>query len=76
MLLRKYTVKGTLFFHLTCASALPGKIKNDKIASFHSNAVLFNCRLQSVAGVIYSVSLFATHAHAAIWLSQSHSQWS
>jgi len=32
--------------------------------------------LQSVTGLIYSILLLATHAHAAISLSKSHSQWS
>ena len=38
--------------------------------------MLYQCtaRLQPVAGWIYSVLLFATQAHAAIWLSKSHSQ--
>jgi len=35
-----------------------------KIASFHSNAVLLHG--QTSAGLIYSVSLLATHAHAAM----------
>jgi len=36
------------------------------MASFHSNVVLLHCKLQPVAGVIYSVMLFATLDHAAI----------
>ena len=33
-------------------------------------------KLQSVATLLHSVLLLATHAHAAIWLLKSHIQWS
>ena len=45
LLLRKWAIKRCFIFspHLTIVSALPGKMKKTKIASFYSNAVLLHC---------------------------------
>jgi len=68
MLLRKYTIKRYFIFQpqLTNASALPGEMKKGKIPYFHSMLYCCIARLQPVTGLIYSVLLLATHAHAAI----------
>ena len=44
---------------------------SQKIASFHSNAVLLHCQISTIAGVIYSILLFATYARRdCSWVCQ------
>jgi len=56
-------------------SAVRGKCWNAKIGSFLSHAVLVHCQTLTIAGLIYSVLLFTTHAVAAVWLPKFCRHW-
>ena len=68
MLLRKQAIIKYFIFppHLTNASALSDKMKEDKKNPFTQMLYCCIARLQPAAALIYSVLLLATHAYAAI----------
>jgi len=55
--------------------AVPSEMQKQKCHPFTQMLYCCNARLQPVAGLIYSVLLLATHAHATVWFPKSRSQW-